>query len=223
MAKLIKNRDIPVPKLKKIICSAQELLHREFIEFVFNCKVIDQYGSREIVSIAIEDNNYVMHSSDDFVIVEIGKDNEIILTPLESYGMPLIRYVIGDVAKKLYHKKNDSHPFNQFNILIGRQCEILRSKNGEKISSAKINMQISKEKLCIGEFQLVQKSLNLVELNIVKDNLTSKEDIKRLVQIVRETLGCSMVKLNYLEKFPLEKSGKKIGYKCLIKNENTAN
>jgi phenylacetate-coenzyme A ligase PaaK-like adenylate-forming protein len=37
-----------------------------------------------------------MHSTDDFVIVEIGNNNEILLTPLESYGMPLLRYQVGD-------------------------------------------------------------------------------------------------------------------------------
>jgi len=217
MAKLIKKKNIPLPHIKKIICSAQHLEHREFIEDVFRCKVIDQYGSREILSISIEDDNYIMHSSDDFVIVELGKDNEIILTPLESYGMPLMRYVIGDMGLKQNYKKQDNHPFNQFNLKIGRLFEVLRNTKGEKITSSKINLQIAKEKLRIGEYQIVQKSLKEVQLNVVKDARTSGKDVARLVQIIKQALGSKIVVVSYLKKFPLEKSGKKIGYKCLIK------
>jgi phenylacetate-CoA ligase len=182
--------------------------------------VLDQYGSREVLEIAIEDDNYVMHSSDDFVIVELGKENEIILTPLESYGMPLLRYVIGDVGMRKNYKKQDNHPFNQFNILIGRSCEVMRNAKGEKVSSSRINLQIAKEKLNIGEFQLVQKSLKEVDLNIVKSEETSENDVKRLSDIVKFILRPSKIKINYLKRFPLEKSGKKIGYKCLIDKDD---
>jgi phenylacetate-CoA ligase len=219
MAKLIQKKKIIIPKIKKIICSAQTLEHREFIEKIFNCKVINQYGSREILSIAIEYNNYVMHSSDDFVIVEIGKNNEIILTPLESYGMPLIRYVIGDQGIKKKSKITDTYPFQQFNIQIGRISELLNSHTGEKISSGKINMQIADQKLNIGEFQLIQKSLQDIEIKIVKDTNSNQNDIEKLKSIIRNVLGISDIKITLVEKFPLEKNGKKIGYKNLIENK----
>jgi phenylacetate-CoA ligase len=213
------NIRLQVPNLKKIICSAQKLDNREIIEKAFGCKVIDHYGSREVETIAIEDENYVMHSSDDFVIVELDDKNEIILTPLESYGMPLLRYKNGDIGFLKENTKNSDYPFNEFNIKVGRSVEILRSRDGKKVYSGKINRQIADKKLNIGEFQLVQRSLDEVQLNIVKGGGTVKEDIETLCQIIKDTLGTKEVIIEYLDKFPIEKSGKKISFKCLIKDE----
>jgi phenylacetate-CoA ligase len=219
VAKFVKKNNIKLPKIKLIICSANKLEHREFIEDVFKCQVLDQYGSREVLSIAIEDNNYVMHSSDDFVIVELDQNNNILLTPLESYGMPLLRYAIGDIGVKTKTYKKDNHPFNQFKLSIGRSSEILRNKNGNKVSSSKINSQVGKQKLNIGEFQVVQKSFDNVDLNIVKDENTSYEDIDKIKKIIKEALDIKNITVNYYKRFPLEKSGKKISYKCLIKDD----
>jgi phenylacetate-CoA ligase len=218
VAKFVKKYNIKLPKLKFIICSANKLEHRKFIEDAFNCKVLDQYGSREVLSIAIEDKNYVMHTSDDFVIVELDKNYNILLTPLESYGMPLLRYEIGDIAVNIKNYKKDNHPFNQFKLSIGRSCEILRNKNGDKVSSSKINSQIGKQKLNLGDFQLVQKSFNEVELNIVKNELTSNNDINKMQTIIKDALGCKYITITFCKSFPLEKSGKRISYKCLIKD-----
>lgn len=217
IARFIKERGIKIPKIKKIVCTAQKLEHRSFIESVFKCKVIDQYGCREVPSIAIEDDNYIMHSSDDYVIAEIDEEGRIILTPLESYGMPLIRYVVGDYGVKQQRTGKDKHPFNQFRISIGRICELLLNKKNQKVYPGKINLEMAKEKLNVGEFQLVQLSLSKAELNIVKGKQTNPQDVKKLKRIITDVLGCGFIKVNYLKKFPIEKSGKKIGYKCMIK------
>lgn len=219
IAKFIKDNNIKIHQVDKIICSAQKLEHREYIEKVFNCKVIDQYGCREVNSIAIEDDDYVMHSSDDFVIAEVDKEDKILLTPLESYGMPLIRYEVGDVGFRNKTIKNDDYLFNRFTLSIGRSVEILRDSNGKKIHSAKINLEIAKNSLDIGEFQLIQNSIDEVVLNIVKTKNTNKKDIDKMKQIIKNALGTKTIHIKFLEKFPLEKSGKKIGYKCMIKDK----
>ncbi|MEM2138611.1 MAG: hypothetical protein QXM96_00475 [Candidatus Woesearchaeota archaeon] len=212
------NFDLKYPKLKKILTTAQKLEDRELIENVFKCKVLDHYGCREIESIAIEDENYVMHSSDDFVLVEVDKNNEIILTPLESYGMPLIRYKNGDIG--FIKKKQESKTaFNVFNIQIGRSVEILRTKDGKKVYSGIINREIGDKKIEIGEFQLVQNSYDEIILNIVnEESKINKKNLIELKKIIKEKLGITKIKINYLKEFPIESSGKKIGYKCLIKD-----
>jgi phenylacetate-CoA ligase len=216
VAKFAKEKKIELPKIKVIVCSAQKLEHRDFIESVFKCPVIDQYGCREVPTIAIEDKNRVMHSSDDFVIVEVERDGRILLTPLESYGMPLLRYAVGDYGVKKENKK-DNHPFETFSISIGRTTEILRKKTGEKVYPGKINLKMAEEKLDVGEFQLIQESYERVTLNVVRNKITRKEDVEKLKRIIKNTLGTKIIKVNYVARFPVEKSGKKIGYKCLIR------
>jgi phenylacetate-CoA ligase len=217
VAKLIKQKKIKIHKPKKIISSSERLEKREYIESVFGCKVIDQYGSTEIPTMAIEDEHYTMHSSDDFVIVEIGVDNEVILTALESYGMPLIRYKIGDIGFKNKKEQSKSNsPFKQFNVLIGRTYELMLNKKGERISGGLIKTQMEDEALQINEFQVVQKSIDEVDLNIVMDDAVKMEDVKRLEKILKYYLDCDEVKINYIKKFPTEANGKRIAFKCLI-------
>lgn len=219
IAKYAKKNEIKIklPNLKKVITTAQKLEDRKLIEEVFNCKVIDHYGCREIESIAIEDENYVMHTSDDFVLVEVDEHNEIILTPLESYGMPLIRYKNGDIGF-LKSKIESEHPFNVFNIQIGRSVEILRTKDGKKVYSGIINRKIADEKLDIGEFQLVQVSYDEIVINIVKRKSINNEHLEKFKNIIKDSLNIENIKINYVDKYPIEKSGKKIAYKCLIKD-----
>lgn len=223
VAKFVEKNKIELPKLKKIVCSAQKLEHRDYIEKIFGCKVLDHYGSREIETIGIEDENYIMHSSDDFVLVEIGNNDEIFLTPLESYGMPLLRYANGDIGIKKSQKNKSKSPFTEFNIKIGRVVEILRTVDGKKVYSGRLNRQVADRKLNVGEFQIVQKSYDMVELNIVKDKQTNEKDVKKFVQIIKNTLGSKDVNVRYLKTYPIERSGKKISYKCLIKDENPNN
>ncbi len=210
VAKCIDKHRLKIPKIEKIISTAEKLEHREFIEKVFSCKVLDQYGSREILEIAIEDDNRNMHSADDFVIVEVDKESNILVTPLESYGMPLLRYKIGDKGSI----KPDNHhkakvPFNQFNISIGRSCEILVGKNNDKITFADFK-EVLTEKLRVGEFQIIQKSFNDVHLNIIRDELTKDDDVKRLAEIIKDKLGCKKITIKYFKRFPKTKSGKKL-------------
>ena len=218
MAKIKNKRKIKTSPIKKIITTSERLENREFIEKVFKCPVIDQYGCSEVIIISIEDNDQVMHSSDDFVLVEVNENNEIMLTPLESYGMPLLRYKPGDIGgiRKKPSEKSPS-PFNEFNITIGRAYETLLNKNGEKVSGGLIKTYVEDEELDINEFQLVQKTLDLVELNIVKDEFTTEETVERLKQIIEEILGASKVKVNYIKTYPVEPNGKRIAFKCEIK------
>jgi phenylacetate-CoA ligase len=219
IARCIKERNIKFSKVKKIVTTSERLDHRKFIEDVFGCKIFDQYGCSEINSVAIEDEEGIMHSSDDFVIIEIGENSEILLTPLESYGMPLIRYKVGDIGliNKAGERKSKS-PFNEFNLVVGRVYEILYNKDKVKIGGGLIKQMIEDEDLAINEFQVVQHSLEQVDLNVVNDKFTKEDAVNRAAAIIKEVLECKDVKINYLTKYPVEKNGKRIAFKCMIKN-----
>jgi phenylacetate-CoA ligase len=225
IAKYIKDKKLKIHQVKKIISTAEKIQNRDFIEEVFNCKVVDHYGCREVITIAIEDENCIMHSSDDFLFVEIGKNNQILLTPLESYGMPLLRYVNGDIGlkKNNQEKGNNQFLFEEFNLSIGRMTEYLYTKDNEILMGAIIGHTAAEQKLVIGEFQIVQKTIGNIEIKIVKNSNTNNEDINKLKKIIVNLLGETKIFINYVNEYPLEMSGKKLNYKCLIKNENFNN
>ncbi len=74
-------------------------------EEVFHIKVTNMYGSEEMNGIAIEDLNNTLHILSDNVFLEIMNEHgfvssgigETIITNLNNYAMPLIRYSQGDM------------------------------------------------------------------------------------------------------------------------------
>ena len=95
-----------------IISSAQSLPEssRQIIEESFGCKVFDKYGSREFSGIAYEcEAHQGHHIVAEGYLVEVLKDGrpaapgeigEIVITDLNNYCLPFIRYRIGDLPVK---------------------------------------------------------------------------------------------------------------------------
>ena len=110
LAKYIKENDVINVRPTSVITSAEKLIEprRRDIEEAFGCQVYDYYGSREIGAIAAEcDHHSGYHISAENVVLEFvrdgehvspGEQGEIVATNLRNFGMPLIRYRIGDTG-----------------------------------------------------------------------------------------------------------------------------
>lgn len=110
MAKYLLEKGTDHIRPKAVITSAETLFDsmRKTIEEAFNCPVFDFYGSREIGAIAAEcEEHSGYHISAENVVIEFERDDEpvaagekglVLLTSLRNYGMPFIRYKIGDVG-----------------------------------------------------------------------------------------------------------------------------
>ncbi len=175
-----------------VISTAEQLLphYKKTIEKSFNCKVYDQYGAREVQSIACECENSNMHilttsAYTEFLPLEENAIHEydtlaqrLILTSLTNYTMPLLRYEIGDFASPITTKEkckcNREHELMQMNV--GRIGGTLFAPTGEKMYSSLFVRQV-----CaiagIANFQFRQKSLREIELYIVKNkDFTNKSE-----------------------------------------------
>ena len=96
----------------QVVFSTAELLYdhqRQSISSHFGgIPVVDCYGSREGGFVSHEckeglyhvmDPNYVLEFIKDGQPAKTDEDGEIVLTHLDAWGMPLIRYKTGDVAQ----------------------------------------------------------------------------------------------------------------------------
>ena len=111
--------------------------YRSFIENKFNTEVFDTYGAAEGLMIAGECSEHKYHILAPHVYVEIldedgktvpdGALGQVVVTSLDNYLMPLIRYKIGDLAIK--SKKLSSCKCGRnlpiIDKIIGRDTDIL--------------------------------------------------------------------------------------------------
>lgn len=109
LARFAEREKIAIRPQSAIITSAGTLFPfmRQMIEGVFQCKVFDRYGSREVYDIAGECaahrglhvfpwGCYVEIVDDKGNRLPAGTEGNILVTCLSNYAMPLVRYQIGD-------------------------------------------------------------------------------------------------------------------------------
>lgn len=140
LAQHCQKKGYSLPSLKQVLTTAENLesYQRSLIEKVF-APTGDLYGSGEVLGIAtrpIADDKYYVF--DPHVIVEavdswIPGTKDVVVTDLDNYAMPLIRYRIGDMIDDLHlPEKGSQYPFSYFNRIIGRNSDIVDLPNGKR-------------------------------------------------------------------------------------------
>ena len=107
----------------KMIKGTSEKIHPFYQDAVINAfgkKIISEYGAAETGIIAFECPQGSMHINEENVIVEQDENGDIIVTNLNSFSFPIIRYALGDRVKiKSFEKCS-----------CGRQSDIIEEIEG---------------------------------------------------------------------------------------------
>jgi len=93
------------PSLRAISTSSDALMPsmRRTIEEALGAPAFDQYGCGEVLGVAFEcEAHHGLHVAEEHVIAEVdappGHEGDLLLTDLDNYAMPLLRYRNGDIA-----------------------------------------------------------------------------------------------------------------------------
>lgn len=220
-ADFLEKNNIKTRQLKGIITSAETLFpfQREKIEKVFNCKIFNRYGCREVGNIASEcEVHDGLHINSDHVVVEIinsngeqcetGELGEVVITELDEYAFPLIRYKIGDIGVLSNNLCSCGRGLPLLKTIEGRVFDLIIGENGNMVGGT--FWTLLKHKINgWDKFQIIQEKKGQVHI-IVENNSEIKDDFNiRLIKIVKEKLGDNMkVKVDIVDKIPLTKTGK---------------
>jgi len=207
-------------KLKAIFTMTDPLLasQRKLTEKVFRCEVYDCYCSSEFSLMASECGSHSgYHIQSENVVLEFVKDGDqvspgetgtILVTSLNNYAMPFMRYDIGDMGKP----SEDSCPCGRglplFGSLEGRTREYLLTGDGAIVYLK--DLDIFFEGLPVKMFQIVQRERDEVLVRVVKADGYSEKDtnfIKR--NIAWNPRKTTKVNVEIVETIPSEVSGKK--------------
>lgn len=221
-AKFLEENKIEGIHPRSIISSAEVLYdyQRELIESVFQCKVFNRYGCREFSTIAQECPEHSgMHINAEHVYVEClgedgepaapGESGELIITDLDNYGMPFIRYRIGDVGVLSDRKCNCGRGLPMMETIEGRTFDIIVGTNGSQLGGTFWTLLLRTAVDGIKQFQVIQESKNEINIKIVVDEKFKSEYIGMLTDKIHEYCGDDMeVNFGIVDKIPLTKSGK---------------
>ncbi|MDY0142875.1 MAG: hypothetical protein RBR97_13375 [Bacteroidales bacterium] len=208
-------------KLKGIITGSEKLdpKARNIAEKVFGCPVLSRYSSLETGIIAHEcpeEKTFHLNTSSYFVEilhptkdepVKVGEIGRVVITDLFNYGMPLIRYDIGDLAAFSQAECSCGRKGPCLSQIEGRIVENVTDTNGELVSWVAIN-DIMWPFNDVVFFQFIQKNANKYVMKIqAKPNNNLETDVKSKLQSL---VGLdSILEIEFVDDIPALPSGKR--------------
>ncbi len=213
------NIDLNDLGLKAVICTAEKMYphHQQLFAEVFDCPIVDEYGSSENGIIAFQCPEGNMHLMADQLYTEFidengnpaepGQPGRIVITDLACHAMPLLRYDIGDIGKPSDKVCNCGIKLPLMEMVEGRKEDFIRKANGELIHAAYLCYTLKED--TVHEFKMYQKELDLLNVQIVKSPSYTEKSEEILESNLRSALGNEVrINFEYLDTIPREKSGK---------------
>ena len=207
-----------------LMSSAQTLPQksREIIEQAFGCKVFDKYGSREFSGIAYESDAHAGHLVvAEGYIVEVlvdgrpaqpGEVGEVVITDLNNYCMPFIRYRIGDLAQAM---PQDLSPCGRglprLGAIQGRVQSIIQGTDGHFVPGTFFAHALKEYDYAIKRFQVVQEVAGAIRFRVVKGGRYSDDVMDEVKRLIRRYLGDELrIDVEFVENIEMVRTGKRL-------------
>jgi len=185
----------------RIVFVTGEKLHdhqRQSIERTFHVPVADGYGSREGGFIAHECPAGSMHITSENIILEIlgadgapvpiGQLGEIVITHLDTYGMPFIRYRTGDMGRLSEGTCPCGRGLERMRVVEGRQTDMLIASD-DTIMHALSLIYVLRSVESVRQFRIHQRPNRDLIISIVGDSTLSSDVCDGIERDIRKQIG----------------------------------
>jgi phenylacetate-CoA ligase len=224
LADYVREHGLPGVRPRGIISSAQVLPEesRRAIEEAFATRVFDKYGAREFSGIAYEceahDGHHVVAES---YVVEVLKDGrparpgdlgEVVVTDLNNFCMPLIRYRIGDLAVAM----DPAAPcpcgrgLPRLGRIEGRVQSLIVGAEGRVIPGTFFAHLFKDYDYAVRQYQIVQDEPAALTLKVVKAARFDEAVFAEALRELRHYLGeGTRIEVEFVEHIPMVRTGKR--------------
>ena len=165
-----------------VICAAEAVLpaDRAVLTRAFGPDIFESYGSRETMLMAAECEQHAgMHLSEENLLIELVKDGkvlpsgesgDVVVTDLHNYGMPMIRYVNGDVAVLAADGRcGCGRSLRRLERVDGRRADTMVDGAGNAVPGIVFHVLFSDARQeIVRQFQAVQNAQGEVVLKVVR-------------------------------------------------------
>jgi len=206
---------------KAVMSSAQQLTNqtRTRIEQKFSTRLFDKYGSREFSGIAYQCEFGTYHVQEESYIVEIlingrtaqpGEIGEIVITDLNNFSTPMIRYAIGDLAKEIEQKDCEcGRPHRAIGEIVGRRQALIKCGSGVWLPGTFFAHFFKEFEYCVRQFQVIQVEEDSITIRVVPTSQFNVMNQKKLLSSLQKYTGDTTLILECTQEIPLLKTGKR--------------
>ncbi|HKQ80514.1 MAG TPA: hypothetical protein VJ810_42865 [Blastocatellia bacterium] len=228
LAREITKQGLQVKGMRAVITNAEPLSHsqRQEMRLGFGCEARETYGLCEISAAASECDEGGLHLWPEAGWVETLSDNEnspapagaagrLVCTGLLNADMPLIRYVNGDRLRPA--GQDSSCKCGRRLPLIagieGRTNDMLITRDGRNVYW--LNPVFYG--LAVSEAQIVQKSLDLIQVRYVPAEGFNQTTVRIIVDRLQGRMGDVEVRMEQAQQIPRNRNGKFQAVVCEIR------
>jgi phenylacetate-CoA ligase len=235
VSQVLTQHDLSIIRPKAISTNSEysSQSQRDYLSSVFQCPVFDEYSSEELSYIAYQCPYHNYHIQEDSSYIEIldtekdeilpdGAEGEIVGTCLINEVMPFIRYRQGDLGTINNFSCECKNNGRVISSIAGRKNCCFKLDNGATISSGRLldwtYELVLKQRLPIIQFQLVQKTLKDIELNVVCAKTFDPNSTRKIVEdsFNRNFSSHCNIQLHLVPSLEKTKAGKHLPIKSLI-------
>jgi phenylacetate-CoA ligase len=206
----------------KVVFSTAEVLydhHKEMISNTFGgVPVVNGYGSREGGFISHECPKGSMHVVDQNVIVEYlrgdkpvgpGEDGEIVVTHLDNWAMPFVRYRTEDVAQFGIQTCKCGRNLSIMKKIQGRTTDFIVSPDGRWQHGLSL-IYVLRDIPGVTKFKIVQEAVDDVKVLLkVHEPLFPEEGESRIIEGLKKRMGQEVnVNIEMVDEIEKDASGK---------------
>ncbi|MBU0707876.1 phenylacetate--CoA ligase family protein [Patescibacteria group bacterium] len=201
LARFVKTNSLTAHPPEAIIATAGTITEpvKQLVEEVFQTKVYNQYGSREVGCVAAEcvkqEGLHIFEFSQMLEVidennqeVQPGVVGENVITTLYNHSFPLIRYRIGDTSIKKDGWCSCGRKLKLLKTVTGRVSDHFKSQDGAIIHGEYFT-HLFYDRPWIKKFQVVQNDYNNIDVYIVQSDQKNDADIKDIKDKIRHVLG----------------------------------
>ncbi len=211
-------------KLQSVISLGDKLFsyYKKNIEKAFSCSVYDTYGSNEGLMIAAQKDLDYMYILSPHVFVEVvddmnnpvknGEMGHLLITRLDGFSMPIIRYKLGDLGillPKEKYPKNRAFNYPLLQQIVGRETDVIILKDDKKLTVHSFTgiFEFVSE---IKQFKVVQNDRKGIVIEYIKSDGFTIKTLETITFELQKHIQDTSFKIDYKEvkNIPPTKSGK---------------
>ena len=192
---------------------------RRLLEEAFQLPVVNHYGAMEFGYMAWQCPEFgSLHLNEDLFVFEIvrdgepvgeGEEGEIVVTSLDQFAMPFIRYRLGDRCRLVGRHCPCGRGLTTIEVLMGRTTDRILRRDGSEVNPHLFHL-LYHEVRGLFQYQIIQETTERFCIRFVPlPNVEVKPLHRRFQEKIDEIMGHPVeIRFEQIERFTPDETGK---------------